>query len=170
MRPYLLNDGHAYEAWRERKLNNFPKCVDELIIDLNNPIKLVDKEISALQHACDRANLVIYRCAKDSDPKQSVISLAQQLGLQQLDANICADEDRVSKIENAENKHSHYIPYTNKALNWHTDGYYNTERQRIHAFLMHCVQPAMEGGEIVILILKLHTFFYEMKTQITSVH
>jgi len=93
------------------------------------------------------ANMVIYRCAIDDEPKQSVLALARQLGLQQPDANICADEDRVSAIEDSNDKSSHYIPYTNKALNWHTDGYYNAEQQRIHAFLMHCVRPARSGGE-----------------------
>ena len=40
MRHYLLKERHLYEAWREEKLNNFPKSVDELIIKLNNPIEV----------------------------------------------------------------------------------------------------------------------------------
>ena len=147
MQPYLLNDAHAYQAWRERKLNNFPKQINELIIELNNPIKLVDKEINALNLACSRANMAIYRCAEKADPKQLVISLSGQLGLCQLDANLCADEDRISAIENKSDDRSVYIPYTNKALNWHTDGYYNAAQFRIHAFMMHCVRPANNGGE-----------------------
>ena len=147
MQPYLLNDAHAYQAWRERKLNTFPVKVDELIIELNNPIKLVDKEINDLKSVCEKANMVIYRCTKDSDPKQTVMALAHQLGLQELDENICADEDRLSAIEDTTGKNANYIPYTNKALNWHTDGYYNSIQQRIHAFLMHCVRPAKSGGE-----------------------
>ncbi len=146
MLPYLLNDVHAYQAWREQKLNNYPKCADELIIELNNPIKIMDNEISRLKGRCKKANMVIYRCGTDDDPKRSAIALAKQLGLKQLDANVCADEDRMSAIQDSSDQHAHYIPYTNKALNWHTDGYYNSEAQRIHAFLMHCVQPAMQGG------------------------
>lgn len=147
MSPYLLNDGHAYQAWREQKLNHFPRRVNELIIELNNPIKLVDKEINRLNEGCATANMVIYRCAEDHDPKQSALAISQQLGLQQLDANICSDEDRISTIEDSGDKRSQYIPYTNKALNWHTDGYYNAKTQRIHSFLMHCARPAKTGGE-----------------------
>ncbi len=147
MQPYPIKEKHAYEAWREQKLNNYPKQVDELIIELNNPIKLMDTEINALKSICAKSNLVIYKCITDDDPKQTVMSLAQQLGLQQLDANICADEDRISAIQVSDESNAYYIPYTNKALNWHTDGYYNLPQQRIHAFLMHCVRPAGCGGE-----------------------
>lgn len=167
MQHYLLKETRAYGAWREQKLNNYPKCADELIIELNNPIKLVDNEIKAIEASCSKTNIAIYRShVSGSDGKQAVISLAQQLGLNQLDANICADEDRISAIHDASNSTSqnidqkidhnidktnsqktHYIPYTNKPLNWHTDGYYNSKSQRIHAFLMHCVRPASSGGE-----------------------
>ena len=152
MQPYLLKEQQAYEAWREQKLNNYPKCADELIIELNNPINLVDNELKALESTCSKTNMVIYRCnLGEHDGKLIVISLAEQLGLNQLDANICADEDRISAIQdtaqNMAEQKIHYIPYTNKPLNWHTDGYYNSDEQRIHAFLMHCVRPASSGGE-----------------------
>ena len=39
-----------------------------------------------------------------------------------------------------------YIPYTNKALSWHTDGYYNVLDKQIFGIIMHCVRPAAEGG------------------------
>jgi alpha-ketoglutarate-dependent taurine dioxygenase len=157
MQPYLLKETQAYAAWREQKLNNYPKCAEELIIELNNPINLVDNAIKALESTCSKTNMVIYRCnLGELDGKQRVISLAEQLGLNQLDANICADEDRISTIQDAAQQSteqnraeqkSHYIPYTNKPLNWHTDGYYNSKEQQIQAFLMHCVRPAKSGGE-----------------------
>lgn len=147
MSPYLLNDAHSYRAWRERKLNSFPRLENELIIELKNPTHLTGTEINGLKERCSRANMVIYRCLVDKDPKHSAMALAQQLELHELDANLCADEDRISAIEDSGNQNSHYIPYTNKALNWHTDGYYNSKQQRIHAFLMHCVRSAKSGGE-----------------------
>ena len=30
---------------------------------------------------------------------------------------------------------------------WHTDGYYNNSDSRIRAFVLHCVSPAVQGGE-----------------------
>lgn len=154
MQHYLLKETQLYEVWREQKLNHYPKCANELIIELNNPIKITDNELKGLQANCAKANITLYRCINnDQNNKQLVITLAQQLGLQQLDANVCSDEDCISVIQdsgqdqNINNSKTHYIPYTNKALNWHTDGYYNSNQQRINAFLMHCVRPAKSCGE-----------------------
>ena len=47
--------------------------------------------------------------------------------------------------------HQHYIPYTNRPLKWHTDGYYNGPRRQIHGLLLHCVHPAAAGGENALL-------------------
>ena len=152
MQPYLLKESHSYEKWRAQKLYKYPVDAKQLIIELNNPIKLTDNELIAFKSTCSKTNIAIYRCINiDQNNKQSAISVAQQLGLRQLDANLCADEDRISVItdtgQDMGKKKSHYIPYTNKPLNWHTDGYYNASEQRIHAFLMHCVRPAKSGGE-----------------------
>ena len=148
MQPYLLNESVAYEAWREQKLNNYPQVAEELIIELNNPIKLMDNELDSLKSICAKANIVIYRCSdSQQENKQIVISLAEQLGLNQFDANLCADEDKISVIQDKGPNQASYIPYTNKPLNWHTDGYYNSAQQRIRAFSMHCVRPAVRGGE-----------------------
>ena len=40
-----------------------------------------------------------------------------------------------------------YIPYTNRPIKWHTDGYYNTVDHQINGLMLHCVQSAAEGGE-----------------------
>lgn len=39
-----------------------------------------------------------------------------------------------------------YIPYSRKAMNWHTDGYYNCPEKKIRAMVLHCVRPAEDGG------------------------
>ena len=38
-------------------------------------------------------------------------------------------------------------PYSNKALNWHTDGYYNQMDALVGAFSLYCIHPATVGGE-----------------------
>ncbi len=42
---------------------------------------------------------------------------------------------------------SGFIPYTNRAIRWHTDGYYNPPERRIRAMILHCVERAEQGGE-----------------------
>ncbi len=152
MQHYLLKETRSYEQWRAQKLYRYPEEAEQLIIELNNPIKLMDNEIELLINTCQKTNIAIYRCSNidhfdQNSHKKSVIAIAEQLGLQQLDANLCADEDRISIIQDTDQPKSHYIPYTNKPLNWHTDGYYNASEQRIRAFIMHCVRSANYGGE-----------------------
>jgi alpha-ketoglutarate-dependent taurine dioxygenase len=66
--------------------------------------------------------------------------------MQHLDTNLRADEDSVSSLQVREQVGNMYIPYTNKALSWHTDGYYNHLDKQIFGIIMHCVRPAIEGG------------------------
>ena len=70
------------------------------------------------------------------------------VGLGRLRANPLADEDGISALEAAPEKSAlGYIPYSNRRLLWHTDGYYNAPAQYIRAFILHCVRPAATGGE-----------------------
>ena len=36
-------------------------------------------------------------------------------------------------------------------MNWHTDGYYNAAADTIRCFTLHCVEPAAEGGALLLL-------------------
>lgn len=44
-----------------------------------------------------------------------------------------------------------YIPYTDRALGWHTDGYYNPPEAAVRAWMLFCVRPAISGGENALL-------------------
>jgi len=112
-------------------------------------------------------NLALYQIeAGQIMTPDSIATIATQLGLKTLDRHLCASEDCVSVItdsntEPAEgDKRRRYIPYSNRALSWHTDGYYNPYHQRVQAFILHCQQPAIKGGgnsfidpEIIYLLL-----------------
>ena len=39
-----------------------------------------------------------------------------------------------------------YIPYTNRGLSWHTDGYYNPSDMPVRAMVLHCIRDAASGG------------------------
>ena len=149
MKQFFLDNDSAYCNWREQKLLNYPTNAEQLIVNINNPYKLTIDERNALLQICQKTNMVIYRITGDkTEDKNIVKAIAQQLGLDRMDANLCADQDKISSIQVVEGGlSSAYIPYTNKPLNWHTDGYYNQDQQRIRAFLMHCVRPASKGGE-----------------------
>jgi len=78
--------------------------------------------------------------------------LASQFGLTRLDHNWLADEDGISSVTvTGEAGRGDYIPYTNRAIRWHTDGYYNPPGRRIRAMILHCVNSAASGGENALL-------------------
>jgi hypothetical protein len=73
--------------------------------------------------------------------------LGAQFGLEHLDANWLAGEDGISEIRVFDNgTRQHYIPYTDKPIKWHTDGYYNPPERTIRGMVLHCVRNASSGG------------------------
>jgi len=63
-----------------------------------------------------------------------------------------ADEDGITSLMVAkEGTRQTYIPYTNRPIHWHSDGYYNTLDKQIQGLLLHCVRSAKEGGANALL-------------------
>jgi alpha-ketoglutarate-dependent taurine dioxygenase len=73
------------------------------------------------------------------------------LGVTRFDVNPEADDDGVTSLtpkDAADLKGlTEYIPYSASAINWHTDGYYNTAEHRIRSLALHCVRQAADGGD-----------------------
>lgn len=151
--PFLPGNAAAYRAWRAAKLENFPRSAADLRVVVADPRALNPAEKAAITARCAAANMVIYvsPLAGIAD-KAIVLNLGRDFGLDDLDHNPLADEDSISALEVAAGKSDRgYIPYSNRRLLWHTDGYYNPPERRIRSFLLHCVRPAAEGGENALL-------------------
>jgi len=75
--------------------------------------------------------------------------LGAQFGLQRLDANWLAGEHGVTRITvcSDDGQRQAYIPYTDRAIKWHTDGYYNPPERQIRSMVLHCAQSAGKGGD-----------------------
>lgn len=150
--PFDLANNAGYLRWRTEKLNRYPTTVSSLIVEIADPHKLSSQEKTALLGVLRKTNAVIYRVTGATVYKDGIRQLGVQLGLTHLDANICADEDSITSLQVVhEGRHRGYIPYTDKPLSWHTDGYYNPLDRQVHAIVMHCVIPAAEGGENTLL-------------------
>lgn len=151
--PFAQDSTPAYLAWRETKLAHYPRRVDDLIVEVRDPRCLSDSEVDEIRRVCRVANMAIYVSplagVADKDiPRR----LGAQLGLTSLHANPLADEDGISSLMAAPGKSVRgYIPYSRQRLLWHTDGYYNAPRERIRAFILHCVRPAAAGGDNCLL-------------------
>jgi len=151
--PFDLSNLTAYHAWRERKLADYPLALTDLVTNIASSEKPTDTEIRQIQTICRRYNFALYRfIGGDRRSKQSVHNLAQQVGLTRIDNNLCADADSLTSLHVTSHAGQHdYIPYTNKQLSWHTDGYYNLPTEQVHSILLHCAQPALMGGESLLM-------------------
>jgi hypothetical protein len=146
--PFDLDDEAAYLQWRAGKLAQRARSAAELIVEVGNPQALTEVERDALVQRCARWNMAVYRGARGTQDKDTPRAVARQLGLLRLDANWLADEDGISSITvgRASDGRGGFIPYTDRPLKWHTDGYYHPPEQRIRAMVLHCVRPAASGG------------------------
>ncbi|MCP4490753.1 MAG: TauD/TfdA family dioxygenase [Gammaproteobacteria bacterium] len=144
-----LDNEPAYRQWRERKLLDYPADIEQLIVEIRDPAHLSKTEREAMQRCIRKANMVIFSGPTASNPDKTISrQLGAQFGLTALDSNTGADSDGVTSLEVRQNQwHRHYIPYTNRAIHWHTDGYYNELSRQIYGLQLHCVRAAAEGGE-----------------------
>jgi alpha-ketoglutarate-dependent taurine dioxygenase len=142
----------GYREWRANKLAGYPADVSALTVEIGDPRALTVAERTALVVRCRRANMVVYVSGvRDADPELPR-ALGRQLGLIRLDRNFLADDGGVSHVTVAgEAGRGEFIPYTNRPIRWHTDGYYNPPARRIRAMLLHCVRRASVGGENTLL-------------------
>jgi alpha-ketoglutarate-dependent taurine dioxygenase len=141
-----LNDEPAYQRWRQQKFAAYPLDPAALYVDIRDPEALTAQEISRLRACCRQYNFAVYRWLQHSVDDQSALrAFARQLGLQRHTTNLQAGANGISTLRVTDVAND-YIPYSRRALNWHTDGYYDPVDTPVRAFLLHCVHPAAIGG------------------------
>jgi alpha-ketoglutarate-dependent taurine dioxygenase len=145
--PFNLSSETAYQVWRNHKLDRADYDAETLLVDIADPYALSDDEKKRILDRCQMYNMALYRLSDKSVTDKSLVhAIGKQFGMVNLDANIRSDEDSVSSLEVREQVGNKYIPYTNHALSWHTDGYYNALNRQILGMVLHCVSPSDEGG------------------------
>lgn len=151
--PFDPQDEDSFRRWRDAKLAHYPKSAQDLIVEVGNPAELSPSEEAEIRRLCRIANMAIY-AGRRSDPLDKDVPrrLGERFGLRRLDRNPLSDEDGITSLRVVPDKGGKgYIPYTDRRLLWHTDGYYNPPERRIRAFILHCARPAAEGGENALL-------------------
>ena len=150
--PFNLGDNASYLQWREQRRRYNQVALNDLLVQIKDPYRLSDDEKTAIVQRCENYNMAVYQLNNPNIQDKSLVhALGGQLAMENLDANLRSDEDSVSSLEVRPQTGNKYIPYTDKALSWHTDGYYNTLDKQIFAIIMHCVRPAAEGGVNLLL-------------------
>jgi alpha-ketoglutarate-dependent taurine dioxygenase len=146
--PFDLADDDTYQRWRDAKLASAPRTAADLIVEVKDPRALSASEHAAITDRIRRCNMALYASPMLEEDSDILRKLGAQFGLNRLDANWLAGEDGVSSIRVFDGgTRKHYIPYTDKPIKWHTDGYYNPPERQIRAMVLHCVRDALSGGE-----------------------
>jgi hypothetical protein len=150
--PFDLDDSAAYAVWREKKLDTAPRRIEDILVTLDNPRALTAIERDALLERCATANMALYTSNTVGDADKEIPrGLGRQLGLVHLDSHWLTDDDAISPISvrgaEVRGERREFIPYTDKPIRWHTDGYYNLPERTVRGMILHCVQSAASGGE-----------------------
>ena len=142
----ILNaKSNEFKLWATEKEANIPSNISDLKINIKDINHVKSDEIKKIKALVHRYNCCIYKSSSELISKIDLVNFAQALGMLTYDMNNI-DNDSVCTITRDKlNNRKLYIPYTDKALNWHTDGYY--DQMPIYSWLLHCVVPAQEGGE-----------------------
>ena len=142
------DDEDAWHRWRDWKLSRLPESVNDLLVEIGNPLKPTRTECLALHDRLERWNMAVFACNPRVFDKEGLRAMAGHFGLRRLDSNWLADDDGITSLRVRDGElRGEFIPYTNRAIRWHTDGYYNPMDRQIHALLLYCESPAAHGGE-----------------------
>ena len=147
--PFLLNSVDLYKRWRDKKLSEHPQTLTDLLVEVKDPRNLSATEYNALLDLTQRANMAIYIGNTGTDPSAEIpMAIARKFGLGKINKNWLADDNGLTSLTVAnDGVRKNYIPYTDRLIHWHTDGYYNAPDQQIQALNLHVVQKAASGGE-----------------------
>lgn len=149
--PFDLADDTAYGHWRERKLLGYPTEPAALMIDVTDPRAPTRDERDAILRLCGKTNMAIY-ATRAGIGKEGTLALGHRFGLRRLDTPLCTDAEGVTEIQAVgDGRRAAYIPYSERPLSWHTDGYYNDTEKPVRGVLLHCERAARSGGETALL-------------------
>jgi hypothetical protein len=153
LQPYDLANEAGYQQWRATRLAGYNAGAADLVVPVKDAAALTAKEHAAILERARKFNLAIYEVTGGGETgKQAIRAFGRQLGLESLDMNLRADEDSITSLRVVEASiGTHYIPYTNRPLNWHTDGYYNRLDEQVRGIVMHCVSASASGGDNLLL-------------------
>lgn len=143
----------AYRCWRDLKFSYYPITKEDISVYIADLTQPTERERTKALAIVQRTNFFLYRTSEISLPgREAALGLARAFGFRRLDSNPMADEDGLTQVAARDGgPKTRYIPYTDRPIQWHTDGYYNAPDRQIRGFLLHCERCAAEGGESLLM-------------------
>ena len=138
-----------FRQWASEKEDNIPLNISDLKTEIQDINHISSEEISDIKDKIKKFNFCIYKSSVGLHNQADLVNFARSIGMKTYDTNNIHNSP-VSLIMSLDSENTvNYIPYTNKELNWHTDGYY--DEKPIFSWLLHCEEPAHSGGENYLL-------------------
>ena len=134
--------------WAEEKEKNIPQNSDGILVNIHDINNVKTSEIAKIKETIYKYNSCIYSSKIALKSNTNLLKFVELVGMRTYDCNNI-DSNEISTITPLQNSKINYIPYTDKPLNWHTDGYY--DKKSIFSWLLHCVNPATQRGENYLL-------------------
>ena len=134
--------------WAEEKEKNIPQNTDGISVNIHDINNVKISEIAKIKETIYKYNSCIYSSKVALKNNTNLLKFVESVGMRTYDCNNI-ESNEISTITPLQNNKINYIPYTDKSLNWHTDGYY--DKKSIFSWLLHCVNPATQGGENYLL-------------------
>ena len=133
---FYLGDQKAYDFWKSEKLDNLPKKMIDELVEISDPVNLSKEEINDVKELCRRANMAFYQFKKNVT-KNDILKFSRGLGFGKVDPTLYGEDTGISVVTHiVGGSQKAYVPYTRKALGWHTDGYYNPLGREIGSFIL----------------------------------
>ena len=93
------DDDALYQRWRDAKLKDYPAGLGDLVVEIDDPRKLSQREHDALLARCRKANMALYAGKTGADPDPEIpLSLGRRFGLQDINKNWLADETGLTSL------------------------------------------------------------------------
>ena len=145
-------DSKAISRWCAKRREAHSEGGARRWIEIEDPCRLRPDEREAIASRCARFNLALYRFSCGGSNPEALSAFADAMGLRRRDLTLGADRRGIAPVRAARDMRGpEMIPFTSRALNWHTDGYYNAPGRSVQAVVMHCAAPAASGGETTLL-------------------
>ena len=145
-------DSNAVSRWCDARREAHARGGAERWTEIEDPYRLRAAERAAVASQCARFNLALYRFAQGGSDPDALSAFAGAMGLERRDLTLGADRRGIASVRVVRHTRGpEMIPFTPRALNWHTDGYYNAPERSVRSVVMHCVAPAASGGENALL-------------------
>lgn len=147
-----LSSDQQFSLWKDAKIKTFAHVNAAAPIRIKSFNTADFDSIKSIKDQCRGANLSLFEIhdvpKSENEAAKELAGFASRFGLTLPETHRSEGEDGVVALKTSSaSRQKGYIPYTPRALNWHTDGYYNAESARVQAFALYCHNPAVKGGD-----------------------